>query len=107
MAAIAPHQTGIDPRIMRHDSARSILLEARCKPARDGRGWNVRFVPKATNALQNQIRCVDQTTALALAFLRQPSNPIAPTPDAKSGSVAGSGVGDKGESPTPSLMSSW
>jgi hypothetical protein len=48
----------------------------------------------ARRSLRNPIRCFDQAAASAAAFrfLRQPSKPNAPRPEAKSGRAAGSGV---------------
>src|ERR1019366_9996834 len=42
-------------------------------------------------SLRNRIRCFDQA-ASAFRFLRQPSRPNAPRPEAKSGRAAGRGV---------------
>ena len=56
-------------------------------------------------SLQNSIGCFDQAAiAAAFRFLRQPSKPNAPRPEAKSGSAAGRGVADAGALPIPSLM---
>jgi hypothetical protein len=38
------------------------------------------------------IKCFDQAVAAAFRFLRQPRRPNAPSPEANSGNVAGSGV---------------
>ena len=54
----------------------------------------------ARRSLRNPIRCFDQAAASAAAFLRflrQPSRPNAPRPEAKSGSAPGSGVGAVGK----------
>ena len=52
--------------------------------------------PPTGAVLRNSNRCFDQAAASAFRFLRQPSRPNAPRPQAKSGSAAGSGVASIG-----------